>query len=216
MEKIYHWKKSKILPILIYIIIAAILIFLWCTIEWNISGYLIIIPFLISPLLILFIIDFIKCKILRIKLDETTLTIKKRKEWEKKLNYIDILIVYIINRNKELNSRIQIIEKTWYIFTELNTAYIDCTNDLLQELYQKKVIICNIDVKDSQTNITDKENTIYRWPSNLWKTLPQQEPYAITRDIKKTYRWVPENETEQFEKKHNLINFTIKDKKEIH
>lgn len=89
-------------------------------------------------------------------------------------------------------------------------------NNFLQELHKKGIIICEIQIIDSKTSDINDEEAIYRVipPITRWDMPHIGEDYAVTRNVIKSYRWVPENETEQFEKKHNLINFTIKDKKE--
>ena len=212
MEKIYHWKKSK--NLLIYIIIITISIILGCWIEWNISGYLIIIPILTFPLVILLLIDFIKYKSIKIKLDDTTLKIKQRNINEKELKYKEIFIIYIISQEIERNKKIEIINKLWYVLAEINSIYINNIENLLHELYQKGIIICDIKVQDRRTDDIYNENTIYRWPSIPWIYNISEEPYAVTRNIRKSYRWVSEDKIQKFEKEHNLTNFTIRDKKE--
>ena len=89
-------------------------------------------------------------------------------------------------------------------------------NKFLQELQKKGIIICELQIIDSKTSDINDGEAIYRVipPITIWHMPYIREDYAVTRNIIKSYRWVPENETEQFEKKHNLTNFTIKDKKE--
>lgn len=219
--KIYYWKKST-KPIILYIIIFVILIIIWYSIKWEASEEIILITILTLPLLILFIIDYYKWKNAKIELTDTELNIINEYGIKTKIQYKDILLIYNIiykSTNITYNTQIlQIFNKSGHLATEINNIYMKDINNFLQELYKKNIIICELQIKDSKTNDINDKKAIYRIlpPITIWYMPVIHEKYAITRDIKKTYRWVPENETEKFEKKHNLINFTIKEKKEIH
>ena len=218
MWNIYYGKKSKKL-IIWYIIIFVILIIIWLLIKWEASDELIFTTILTLPLLILFIIDYNKWKTTKIELTNTELNITNEYGIKKEIKYKEILLIYnilysstnIINSSHE----IQIVDKSWYLISEINTTYIKNINNLLRELHKKNIIICEIQITDSKTSDINDEEAIYRVipPITRWHMPHIREDYAVTRNVIKSYRWVPENETEQFEKKHNLRNFTPKDKK---
>lgn len=211
ITKIYYWKKSKGLKI--YIIIALISIIVWWIIWWKIMDYIIIIIIVSIPLLVLLIIDYERLNNLKIELKSKSIKIKTVDEWEKEINYKDIKIVYSITWISMNGWEIQIMDQTWKIISKFNITYIDKINNLLEELYKKNIIICNINIRDSYTNNLNDPQAIFRWPIPTWKYLPVQEPYVIKREITKQYRWIPQDETEEFEKENNLIDWKIDEKK---
>jgi len=212
MWNIYYWKKSKKL-IIWYIIIFIILIIIWLSIKWEAWDELIFATILTLPLLILFILDYDKQKELKIELKDKTIKLRNIDWISKEINYNKIKLIYVIIWNALNESSIQIIEKWWKIIEEINVKYIDNVKGLLENLYKKNVIICNIKIYDSYTNNINDPKAVFVWPITTGTHPPIQEPYAITRSISKKYWWVPEDETEQFERKNNLISWNNDDTK---
>lgn len=201
-KKIYQWKNSK-KPIIYYIIIFSISCIIWLLIKWHVWIYFLVIPITTLPLLVLFIIDYKKLKTLKVELNNKSLKIKTRNEWEKQIDYKKIKIIYIFSWISQTLSEwdeTRIIEKSWNTFFKIKNKQIHYINNLLDELYKKNIIICNIKIIDSYTTDIFDNKVICSMLTKNWM------PYAIQRKISKHYRWVPDNKIKEFEEENNLID----------